>query len=108
MGRFLILIALLITVTWTVDAFTVVGQTQTSVRRVNSDTLASSLSLNMADGQRDASRSGTKRDRLDKLAELEESRVDTDKGFVIKAAGAFVVLIGILLAVAFTTLEGPI
>lgn len=62
----------------------------------------------MAGDQRDASRSGTKRDRLDRLAELEDSRVDTDKGFVVKAAGAFAVLIAILLVVAFTTLEGPI
>lgn len=29
---------------------------------------------------KDKSRSGTKRDRLDKLAELEDSRVETDKG----------------------------
>lgn len=41
----------------------------------------------------DSSRSGFRRERLDKLAELEDSRVETDKGFVAYAAGAFVVLI---------------
>ena len=53
--------------------------------------------------KRDASRSGTKRERLDKLAELEESRVETDKGFVLKAAGGFVGLIIVLLIVALTS-----
>mmetsp|Transcript_8437 Transcript_8437/g.12074 ORF Transcript_8437/g.12074 Transcript_8437/m.12074 type:complete len:114 (+) Transcript_8437:100-441(+) len=53
--------------------------------------------------RRDASRSGTKRDRLDKLAELEEQRIETDKGFVVKAAGGFVGLILVLLVVAFAT-----
>jgi len=54
----------------------------------------------------DKSRSGSKRDRLDKLAELEESRIDTDKGFVLKAAGGFVGLIVILLVAAFA-ISGP-
>ena len=54
----------------------------------------------------DKSRSGTKRDRLDRLAELEESRIDTDKGFVVQAAGAFVGLIVILLVVGFA-ISGP-
>jgi len=66
---------------------------------------ATTTVLRMKDGNRDASRSGTKRERLDKLAELEKDRIDTDKGFVVKA---FVALIVILLIVAFTTLEGPI
>lgn len=52
---------------------------------------------------RDKSRSGTKRDRLDKLAELEDSRVETDKSFVGLAAGGFVGLILLLLAVAFAS-----
>lgn len=53
--------------------------------------------------QRDKSRSGTKRERLDKLAELEDSRVETDKSAVGLAAGGFVALIVILLAVAAAT-----
>jgi len=52
---------------------------------------------------KDKSRSGTKRDRLDKLAELEDSRVETDKSFVGLAAGGFVGLILLLLAVAFAS-----
>jgi hypothetical protein len=52
---------------------------------------------------KDKSRSGTKRDRLNKLAELEDSRVETDKSFVGLAAGGFVGLILLLLAVAFAS-----
>lgn len=52
---------------------------------------------------KDKSRSGTKRDRLDKLAELEDSRVETDKGFVGAAAGGFVGLLLLLLVVAFAS-----
>ena len=47
--------------------------------------------------------SGYKRDRLDRLAELETDRVETDKSFVIKAAGAFVGLILVLLVAAFAS-----
>ena len=53
--------------------------------------------------RRDASRSGTKRERLDRLAELEESRIETDKSVVLKGAGAFVGLIILLLIVAGAT-----
>ena len=53
--------------------------------------------------RRDASRSGTKRERLDRLAELEEDRIETDKSFVLKGAGAFVGLIFLLLIVAGAT-----
>mmetsp|Transcript_25078 Transcript_25078/g.35107 ORF Transcript_25078/g.35107 Transcript_25078/m.35107 type:complete len:108 (+) Transcript_25078:87-410(+) len=53
--------------------------------------------------KRDVSRSGTRRERLDKLAELDEQRVETDKGFVVKAAGGFVGLIALLFVVAFST-----
>ena len=49
----------------------------------------------------DASRSGRKRERLDRLAELEEERVTTDKDFVIKAAGGFVAFLLILLGAGF-------
>merc|ERR1711957_76535 len=52
-------------------------------------------------GSRDISRSGTKRERLDKLAAMEDSRIETDKGVVVKAAGAFGILLvlGILVGV---------
>ena len=53
--------------------------------------------------RRDASRSGTKRERLDRLAELEETRIETDKSVVLKGAGAFVGLIILLLIVAGAT-----
>jgi hypothetical protein len=53
--------------------------------------------------QRDKSRSGTKRERLNRLAELEESRVETDKSFVGLAAGGFVGLLVLLLVVAFAS-----
>lgn len=53
--------------------------------------------------KRDASRSGTKRERLDRLAELEESRIETDKSVVLKGAGAFVGLLILLLIVAGAT-----
>lgn len=52
---------------------------------------------------RDKSRSGTKRERLDRLAELEDSRVETDKSFVGLAAGGFVGLLLLLLVVAFAS-----
>ena len=51
--------------------------------------------------QNDSSRSGFRRERLDKLAELEDSRVETDKGFVVYAAGAFAVLILLGVVAAF-------
>eukprot|EP00565_Helicotheca_tamesis_P002374 CAMPEP_0185740846 /NCGR_PEP_ID=MMETSP1171-20130828/38641_1 /TAXON_ID=374046 /ORGANISM="Helicotheca tamensis, Strain CCMP826" /LENGTH=113 /DNA_ID=CAMNT_0028412775 /DNA_START=125 /DNA_END=466 /DNA_ORIENTATION=+ len=53
--------------------------------------------------KRDVSRAGTKRERLDKLAELEDSRVETDKSFVLKAAGGFVAFIVVILVVALTS-----
>lgn len=56
-----------------------------------------------AEKKRDVSRSGTKRERLNKLAELEEERVETDKSFVLGAAGGFVGLILLLLVVASAT-----
>lgn len=52
---------------------------------------------------RDKSRSGTKRDRLDRLAELEDSRVETDKSVVGLAAGGFVGLLLLLLVIAFAS-----
>jgi hypothetical protein len=62
--------------------------------------------LFMAQEKKDASRSGTKRERLDRLAELEDSRVETDKGFVVQAAGAFLALIVLGVAFAFVV-QGP-
>ena len=49
----------------------------------------------------DASKSGSKRERLNKLADLEDSRIETDKSAVLKAAGGFVGLCIILLIAAF-------
>lgn len=74
---------------------------QTAVPGSGPTPLASPVSLAMA--KRDASRSGTRRERLDKLAALEEERVETDTGFVLKAAGAFVGLIVLLLVGAFAS-----
>jgi len=55
------------------------------------------------DKQQGVSSSGYRQDRLNKLAELESERVETDKGFVLKAAGGFVGLIVILLVAAFAS-----
>ena len=68
----------------------------------------STTSLYMLDRDKDASRSGTKRGRLDRLAELEQDRVETDKNAVGLAAGgfAFLILLGVVAAV--TLLQGPI
>merc|ERR1719329_1414774 len=52
-----------------------------------------SLTSIFAEPPKDVSRSGFRRDRLDKLAELEDTRIETDKGFVIYAAGGFALLI---------------
>jgi hypothetical protein len=49
------------------------------------------------------SSSGYRQDRLNKLAELEDSRIETDKGFVLKAAGGFVAFLVLLLAAAFAS-----
>ena len=117
MGRFLQLVwmAALLVTGWA-DAWSVGSpRSSATIHRRHSQTTRSAktprILLQMAAGQdkqRDASRSGTKRERLDKLAELEDTRVGTDKGFVLKAAGAFVGLLAILLVVAFATVEGPI
>ena len=45
--------------------------------------------------------SGFRQERLNKLAELEDSRVETDKGFVLKAAGGFVAFLILLLGAAY-------
>jgi len=55
------------------------------------------------DKQQGVSSSGYRQDRLNKLAELEEERIETDKGFVLKAAGAFVGLLVVLLIAAFAS-----
>lgn len=52
------------------------------------------------DKNKDPSRSGTKRDRLNRLADLQEDTVETDKSVFIQAAGAFVLLIVVSIAVA--------
>eukprot|EP00550_Attheya_septentrionalis_P001332 CAMPEP_0198289434 /NCGR_PEP_ID=MMETSP1449-20131203/7610_1 /TAXON_ID=420275 /ORGANISM="Attheya septentrionalis, Strain CCMP2084" /LENGTH=117 /DNA_ID=CAMNT_0043987751 /DNA_START=115 /DNA_END=468 /DNA_ORIENTATION=+ len=50
--------------------------------------------------KKDASRSGNKRERLDKLAALEEEMVETDKSFVLQAAGGFVAILVVLGVIA--------
>lgn len=52
----------------------------------------------------DPSRSGARQERLNRLAELEEDRVETDKSFVLKAAGGFVA--AIVLAIALAAVSG--
>jgi len=52
---------------------------------------------------RDVSRSGTRQERLNRLAELEESRVETDKGFVLQAAGGFVAFIVLMIVAAYAS-----
>lgn len=49
------------------------------------------------------SSSGYRQERLNKLAELEESRIETDKSFVLKAAGGFVVFLLLLLGAAYAS-----
>ena len=49
---------------------------------------------------KDPSRSGTKRDRLNRLADLQEDTVETDKSVFVKGAGAFVLLIIVSIAAA--------
>jgi len=53
------------------------------------------------DKQQGVSSSGYRQDRLNKLAELESERIETDKGFVLKAAGGFVGFIVLLLVAAY-------
>mmetsp|Transcript_19416 Transcript_19416/g.29189 ORF Transcript_19416/g.29189 Transcript_19416/m.29189 type:complete len:112 (+) Transcript_19416:156-491(+) len=51
----------------------------------------------------DRSKAGSRRGRLDKLAELEEDLVETDKSFVIQAAGGFVGLIFLIIIIGFAS-----
>lgn len=52
---------------------------------------------------KDMSKSGNRRGRLNKLAELEEDMVETDKSFILKATGGFVALLLVLLVAAFAS-----
>jgi hypothetical protein len=98
----------------TVDAFSTVSPTATAPRVISSLPKSShqmpfattTTTLFMANEQRDVSRSGTRKERLNRLAELEKDRVDTDKGFVVKAAGGFVGLLLILVLIG-VTVYGP-
>lgn len=47
--------------------------------------------------------SGSKTGRMNKLAEMESERVETDKGFVLKAAGGFAGFIVIVIVAAFAS-----
>jgi hypothetical protein len=92
------IIFLLATLVVAIDSFTApVPHTTLTSRTRMPDYATTSTSLLE---RRDVSKSGNKRDRLNKLAELQEETVETDKGFVVKAAGAFVGLIVILVGVA--------
>eukprot|EP00554_Chaetoceros_debilis_P006382 CAMPEP_0194072774 /NCGR_PEP_ID=MMETSP0149-20130528/425_1 /TAXON_ID=122233 /ORGANISM="Chaetoceros debilis, Strain MM31A-1" /LENGTH=68 /DNA_ID=CAMNT_0038752683 /DNA_START=191 /DNA_END=397 /DNA_ORIENTATION=+ len=57
----------------------------------------------MLNAKFNASKSGSKRERLDKLAAMEDQKIETDKGFVLKAAGGFVGLCLILCIGALAT-----
>lgn len=95
------IIFLLATLVVAIESFTVpVPHTMLSSSTRYSDFAKTSTSLSE---RRDASKSGNKRARLDKLAELQEDEKVTDKGFVVKAAGAFVGLCVILVGVGFAT-----
>mmetsp|Transcript_20141 Transcript_20141/g.41752 ORF Transcript_20141/g.41752 Transcript_20141/m.41752 type:complete len:111 (-) Transcript_20141:2050-2382(-) len=59
------------------------------------------LNLELSMAPKDPSRSGTKRGRMDKLAEMEElGSANSDNSVFIQAAGAFVGLIVIAIAAA--------
>ncbi len=66
--------------------------TQTHTHDLPHHNVGSDMSLHANFG-----RSGNKRERLEKLAALEEEKLETDKGFVVKAAGGFVGLMVVLL-----------
>eukprot|EP00978_Attheya_sp_CCMP212_P040388 scaffold219843_cov53-Attheya_sp.AAC.4 len=65
-----------------------------------SQSAASSTTTFALFAKKDASRSGNKRERLDKLAALEEEMVETDKSFVLQAAGGFVAILVVLGVIA--------
>ena len=58
--------------------------------------------------KKDVSRSGTKRDRLDRLAELEDERVTTDSSLVLKGGAAFlgIIVLGVIVAFSSGVLDG--
>lgn len=80
---------------WCSNAFSLTPNTL-SVRTTASEVGGLPFST-MLHAKFNASKSGSKRDRLDKLAALEEEKIETDKGFVLKAAGGFVGLCLVLL-----------
>ena len=93
-SAFIAVVALFCIQAQSASAFTI-PTTATSVR---SSTYTSTLPLYAQFG-----RSGNKRERLNKLAELQEDEIKTDKKFVVAAAGGFVGLTVILLAVGFAS-----
>ena len=58
--------------------------------------------------KKDVSRSGTKRDRLDRLAELEDERITTDSSLVLKGGAAFlgIIVLGVIVAFSSGVLDG--
>lgn len=76
----------------------VLGNTA-AVSKVSSNSNTFVFELNMA--PKDPSRSGTKKDRMNRLAEMEELGTATsDNSVFVKAAGAFVAFIVIAIAAA--------
>mmetsp|Transcript_3890 Transcript_3890/g.5803 ORF Transcript_3890/g.5803 Transcript_3890/m.5803 type:complete len:116 (+) Transcript_3890:111-458(+) len=98
-----IAILFLSSICWCGNAFSVSPNT-VSVRSTAA-TIAGipSSSSTMLNAKFNASKSGSKRERLDKLAAMEDQKIETDKGFVLKAAGGFVGLCLILCIGALAT-----
>ena len=90
---------LLITIVSTVSAF----QVSPIVSKVNVATPIPLSVMNAEDKKKRVGSSGYKQDRLNKLAEMESSRVETDKSFVLKAAGGFAGFIVIVIVAAFAS-----
>jgi hypothetical protein len=84
--------------TTTTKSISTFGVNSRSISSID-DAIISSSSLFMAN--KDPSRSGTKKDRMNRLAEMEDlGSANDDKGVFIKAAGGFVALIVIAIAAA--------
>lgn len=66
-------------------------------------TLSSKSDTKLFEKKFDASKSGNKRERLDRLAELEESKVETDSTFVYAVGGGFIAIMVILFGIALSS-----
>jgi len=81
-------------------AFSLTSPSSLILRQTTLSSRTSSSPSTIALFAKDPSRSGNKRGRLNRLAELEDERVETDKGFVLKVAGGFVAMVVIAIASA--------